>query len=71
MTQHPRRFLRFNQVKELVGLGHSCIYEKIKNNEFPAPVPIGARAVAWLSDEVEAWIAERVAASRGKQDMGA
>ena len=27
---------------------------------FPKPVPLGARATGWVSDEVESWILERI-----------
>lgn len=63
-AQSGRRFLRLNEVKRLVGLGRSAIYDKIKRGEFPAPVHLGARAVAWLSDEIDGWIDSRIAASR-------
>ncbi len=59
-----RRFLRIKEVSFKVGLGRSAIYDKIKQAKFPAPVSIGDRAVAWLSDEITAWIDGRVAASR-------
>jgi prophage regulatory protein len=59
-----RRFLRLAEVKRQVGLGRSAIYQKVKAGEFPAPVSLGARAVAWLSDEVDAWIDSRVSVSR-------
>jgi prophage regulatory protein len=59
-----RRFLRLAEVKRQVGLGRSAIYQKVKAGEFPAPISLGARAVAWLSDEIEAWIDSRVSASR-------
>ncbi len=59
-----RRFLRLNDVKHHVGLGRSAIYDKIKRGEFPAPINLGSRAVGWLSDEITAWIDERVEASR-------
>ena len=59
-----RHFLRLPDVKRQVGLGRSAIYEKVKRGEFPAPVSLGARAVAWLSDEIAAWMDARVDASR-------
>ena len=62
--QQGRRFLRLNDVKHQVGLGRSAIYAKVKAGEFPAPVSLGARAVAWLSDEIAAWMDTRVEASR-------
>ncbi len=60
----PRRFLRLPEVKHAVGLGRSAIYQKVKEGDFPAPVSLGARAVAWLSDEIAAWMDTRVEASR-------
>ena len=59
-----RRFLRLAEVKHQVGLGRSAIYQKVKAGEFPAPISLGARAVAWTSDSISAWMDERIAASR-------
>lgn len=56
-----RRLLRLKDVQHQVGLGRSAIYEKIKRGEFPSPVSLGARAVAWPSDAINAWIDERIA----------
>ena len=58
----PRRFLRLKQVKALVGYSRTSIYEKIKAGEFPKPYPLGARAVGWLADDIEAWIESRIKA---------
>jgi prophage regulatory protein len=33
----------------------------IVDGEFPRQVPLGARTVGWVSDEVERWIEARVA----------
>ena len=65
MTQQSRRFLRFREVKQLVGYQRSAIYAKIQAGEFPKPYPLGARAVGWLSDEIEGWIDSRIQAARG------
>jgi prophage regulatory protein len=48
-------------VKSKVGLETSQIYQLVAAGKFPAPVPIGARAVAWVEDEIDAWIDERIA----------
>ena len=58
----PRRFLRLPEVKHASGYGRTAIYEKIKAGEFPKPYPLGARAVGWLADDVEAWIESRIQA---------
>jgi prophage regulatory protein len=59
------RFLRLPQVKQRTGYSRSSIYAKISLGEFPAPVSLGARAVAWIESEIDEWISDRVKASRG------
>jgi prophage regulatory protein len=64
MVENPsRRFMRLPDVKHQVGLGRTAIYQKIKAGEFPAPVSLGARAVAWTSDSIAAWIDSKVKAA--------
>lgn len=49
-------------------LSRSVIYERVKRGDFPAPVKLGERAVAWPVEAVRAWIASRVdAATAAKQ----
>lgn len=55
------RFLRLPAVIAQTGLARSTIYLHIKNGAFPAPVKLGGNAVAWLSSEVSAWMADCVA----------
>ena len=38
---------------------------------FPRPVSLGSRAVSWLESEVDEWIRERIAESRGDAGGGA
>jgi len=58
------KLLRLPQVMDLVGLRRTEIYRRISNGTFPSPVHLGARAVAWVESDIEAWIAQRIAASR-------
>ncbi len=62
---HPvaLQLLRLPAVKERVGLSRSTLYNKIAVGEFPAPVSLGARAVAWDSRAIDAWIAARIASA--------
>jgi predicted DNA-binding transcriptional regulator AlpA len=57
-------FLRLPEVKAITGLSKSSLYALIKEKSFPAPVRLGARAVAWVRSEVRQWAADRVHASR-------
>jgi prophage regulatory protein len=58
------KILRLPAVKASTGLSRSTIYLKISNNEFPAPISLGARAVGWLESDIHAWLDEKVKASR-------
>ncbi len=51
--------LRLPQVKQMVGLGRTLIYELRAKGEFPAPVKLGKRSVGWRKSELAAWIAKR------------
>jgi prophage regulatory protein len=51
--------MRMPQVEAACGLKKSAIYQRIKTAEFPAPVSLGAKHVAWRSDHIAAWIASR------------
>jgi len=57
-------FLRLPQVKAVTGLSKSSLYALIREKRFPAPVRLGARAVAWIRSEVNQWAADRVHESR-------
>lgn len=56
MNTKNLKFLRRNQVQEKTGLSRSTIYYFIKEGTFPKPVSLGARAVAWVEHEVDAWL---------------
>ena len=50
-------------VLNATGLSRSTLYARVKLGEFPAPVKLGERSVAWPVESVRAWIAARVAAA--------
>ena len=53
--------LRLPGVKRRTGLSRSSLYLRIAEGTFPKPIPLGDRAVGWLSNEVDAWVSSRVA----------
>lgn len=63
MATQLEAFLRLKQVKELTGFSRSWIYEAIRRGDFPSPVLIGARAVAWTAQSIADWQANRIASS--------
>mgnify|MGYP000185404666 FL=1 len=59
----PKKFLRLPAVIALVGKSRTAIYRDIQAGSFPAPIRIGARAVAWDSTAIESWQQARISAS--------
>ena len=64
-----QNLLRLPKVEAATGYRRSTIYRLIQEGTFPAPISLGARASAWIEDEVNAWIQKRIRSSR--EDGGA
>jgi prophage regulatory protein len=61
--KEPIRILRRRQLEARLGIGRSTVYDWLRSDpSFPRPVRIGARAVGWIESEINAWLAERMAA---------
>ena len=59
------RLLRRPDVERRVGLRRAWIYYLMRRGEFPLPVRLGDRAVAWRESDIAAWIAARPVARAG------
>jgi prophage regulatory protein len=59
----PIRMLRLPQVIDATGLGKTKIYELQGRGDFPMRVKITAHSVAWVEEEVQAWLAARIQAN--------
>ena len=59
--QNQKIFIRLPEVIKRTGSRRTSIYEKIAEGTCPAPLKLGPRAVAWVSEEIEKWMDERVA----------
>jgi prophage regulatory protein len=55
------KFLRLADVIDRTGLGRSTIYKLMTEDDFPSSVPLSARSVAWVEQEIEDWIFNRIA----------
>lgn len=62
------RILRLPSVIARTGLSRSTIYEHISNGNFPEQISLSAHSVGWIENEVDSWIATRIAASRSARD---
>ena len=47
----------------MTGISKATIYRMMSAGEFPSPVRLGVRAVAWRSTDIEAWLASRAPVS--------
>lgn len=54
-----KRTIRRRQLRELVPLADSTIYEMEQRGEFPRRFALSPRCVVWDLSEVEAWLAVR------------
>jgi prophage regulatory protein len=61
----PTPLLRLPTVLALTGLSRSTLFALCQHDNFPKPIKISARCSAWLSNEIDAWIAARISANRG------
>ena len=55
-------FLRIRQVQAVTGLSRGSIYRGMDEGDFPKSIKLSSMAVGWSLREVQAWMAERLAA---------
>ena len=58
-TTSIRRTIRRQQLREMVPLADSTIYEMEQRGEFPRRFALTPRCVVWDLSEVQAWLAAR------------
>ncbi|MHA8045123.1 helix-turn-helix transcriptional regulator [Roseomonas mucosa] len=60
------RTIRRHELREIVPLADTTIYDMEQRGEFPQRFYLTSRCVVWDLSEVEAWLEERRRASRAK-----
>lgn len=58
-----QQILRMKQVEEFTGLSRYTIYRFMGEGTFPKQIKLGKRAVGWLVDDVNNWLASRAKAA--------
>ena len=68
--KQKHRFIRLNEVMSRTGYGRTSIYRKMEDGSFPKILKLGgppkdpnefdSRAVAWIEDEVDQWVDDRI-----------
>lgn len=56
MTQ----YIRFSEIKKLIGISRSTIWRLEQKGKFPKRHKISPIEIAWLSNEVEDWINKHI-----------
>lgn len=59
--QDDNQLMRRPEVERVTGFRRSQLYLLMSRGEFPRPVRIGERAVAWRASDVRLWIESREA----------
>lgn len=53
------KLIRIKDVMAIVPLGRSTIYRRMDDGTFPKARDLGGGVVAWLEDDIRAWIEAR------------
>ncbi|MEQ6918024.1 helix-turn-helix transcriptional regulator [Halomonas aquatica] len=56
--------IRRPEVLQRCGISNTTLHRLIHADDFPAPIQLGSRAVAWVESEVNEWIEQRIEARR-------
>ena len=61
------KFLSYFELKSVKGIPYTRrhLRDLCENDKFPKPVPISSARIGWIEEEVDAWLAQKVA-QRGK-----
>ena len=57
--------LKLPAVKQRTAKSRSAIYKAVADGSFPRPIKLGPKSIGWIESEIEGWILQRIAASRG------
>lgn len=54
------KLLRKPQVLEKIGVSAATLWRMCKVGMFPKPIKVGINSVAWIEQEIDDWIADKV-----------
>ena len=60
------KLIRLSAVINKTGYSKSWIYKLIRNKQFPQPIKIVSRAVAFIEGEIDEWIEVLISKSRNE-----
>ncbi len=54
------RLIRLKEVMDKTALSRASVYRFVAEGRFPKQVSLGENSVAWVEEEVDDWITDRV-----------
>ena len=60
------KFIRLSEVQRRTGYSKVWLYRLMSQKKFPSSVKIGSRSIAFIESEIDEWINQRIAESRGE-----
>ncbi|EOD3173165.1 helix-turn-helix transcriptional regulator [Citrobacter freundii] len=60
------KFIRLSEVQRRTGYSKAWLYRLMSQKKFPTSVKIGSRSIAFIESEIDEWINQRIAESRGE-----
>ncbi|MDV1655501.1 helix-turn-helix transcriptional regulator [Citrobacter freundii] len=60
------KFIRLSEVQRRTGYSKAWLYRLMSQKKFPSSVKIGSRSIAFIESEIDEWINQRIAESRGE-----
>jgi prophage regulatory protein len=58
--KQPSDLIRIKEVMSMTGLSRSSIYTYKNKGEFPSPIQLSSRSVAWVRVDVEQWVLDKI-----------
>ena len=58
--------IRFAEVQKRTGYSKAWLYRLMSEKRCPAAIKIGSRSIAFIESEIDEWINQRIAESRGE-----
>ena len=59
------KLIKLKQVMDCTGLARSTVYKFMADGQFPKPVKLGSKMVAWVESEVQEWISLKIESRNG------
>ena len=58
--KQPSDLIKIKEVMEMTGVSRGFIYIHKKNGDFPEPIHLSTRSIAWVRSSVEQWILDKI-----------